>query len=253
MILSIFLLGFAGVHASNIAIDTKDAIEGIVRVSYVGVSNKIKIMIEKDSSIYYYDLKNKEGVFPLQLGWGNYTVSVLENVIENKYKVLTEKSFKADIREENIVFLKSAQPILWNDDMKAIKFAGGLAVETANDEETVRVIYDYIVQYISYDYDKSAMLNPDYIPDIEEVFESRSGICFDYSALFAGMLRSRGIPTKLVKGYKEDIANYHSWNETYINGKWEIIDITYDAYLRKNGTGCQIYKDKKEYEKLREY
>lgn len=253
MVISIMLLGSVGVQASNISIDTKDAKEGIVRVSYTGVNKKIKVMVEKDSSTYYYDLKSDEESFPLQLGQGRYTVAVLENISGNKYKVLTKKGFKADIKEKNAVFLKSAQPVLWDENMEVIRFAEELTAEAEDDESTVQAIYDYIVSYIRYDYDKLSRLSSDYIPDIDEIFEDKSGICYDYSALFAGMLRSRGIPTKLVKGYKNDIKGYHAWNEAYINGKWEIIDTTYDSYMRINRTGYQMYKEKKEYKKSKEY
>ena len=112
MLICIMLWGSIGVQASNIAIDTKDAKEGIVRVSYSGVNKKIKVMVEKDSSTYYYDLKSDEEVLPLQLGQGRYTVAVLENISGNKYKVLTKKGFKADIKEKNAVFLNSAQPVI---------------------------------------------------------------------------------------------------------------------------------------------
>ena len=36
-----------------------------------------------------------------------------------------------------------------------------------------------------------------------------TGICFDYAALMAGMLRSQGVPCKLVIGYAGDV--YHAW------------------------------------------
>lgn len=247
------LLCAINVQASDIVIDTKDTMAGIVRVSYLGINKKIKIMIEKGSSVYYYDLKKNVEAFPLQLGRGYYTVSVLENVFENKYKLLTEKKFKADITEENTVFLKSVQPVIWNKDMEVIKFTDELTADIEGDEAIVQAIYDYVVSHISYDYDKSVNISPDYIPDIDEIFNNKSGICYDYSVLFAGMLRSRGIPAKLAKGYKSDITNYHAWNEVYINGKWEIIDTTYDSYMRKNRTSCVMYKEKKEYEMSKEY
>ena len=254
LIIFIMLWGAIGVQAaSNIAIDTKNAKEGIVRVSYTGVNKKIKVMVEKDSTQYFYDLKNEEEFYPLQFGQGRYTVSVLENISDNKYKVMTKKSFKADIKEKNAVYLKSAQPILWYEDDDAIIFAEEITKDADDDMDIVRIIYDYITTNINYDYNKIARLEPDYLPDINEVFKDGSGICYDYSVLFAAMLRSRGIPTKLVKGYKKDLGNYHAWNEVYINGKWNIIDTTYDAYMIKCRTSHTMYKDKNEYKKQKEY
>ena len=239
--------------ASNISIDSKNAAEGVVRVSYAGIDKKTKVMVEKGSTRYYYDLKKEEDFFPLQLGQGQYTVAVMENISGTKYKVVAQKSFKANISEENSVYLKSTQPIVWNKDMEAIILAESLTQNEENDLDVVKAIYDYIVDNIDYDYKKVDKLSTDYTPDIDEVLRNGKGICYDYSVLFGAMLRSRNIPTKLVKGYRDGLSEYHSWNEVYLNGSWRIIDTTYDASIGKAGTSSQMFKNKNDYKKLKEY
>ena len=254
LIIGIMLWNPIAVNASsNISIDTKKAKEGIVRISYTGINKKTKVMVQKGSNTYYYDLKNEEDFFPLQLGQGEYTVAVLENTIDTKYKVLTKKSFKADITEENSVYLKSTQPILWNEDMEAIKLADSLTKGGQDSGKVVQALYDYMVKNISYDYEKMDKLSSDYTPDIDAILKDGKGICYDYSVLFAAMLRSRGIPAKLIKGYKNDIKAYHAWNEVYLDGSWKVIDTTYDAWTQKAGTSNNMIKDKNEYKKLKEY
>jgi len=238
--------------SSNISIDTKQAEEGIVRISYEGLNKKTKVMVEKDSTIYYYDLKTEEEFFPLQLGDGNYTVAVLENISGTKYKMLTKKSFKVNI-EENAVYLKSAQPVLWDEDMEAIKLANSISQDKKDSEEVVQALYEFIVKNIEYDYSKMDKLSSDYTPDIDTILQDGKGICYDYSVLLSAMLRSQGIPTKLVKGYREGINAYHAWNEVYLNGSWKIIDTTYDAYLLNDGTSYSMFQDKNNYNKLKEY
>jgi len=239
--------------SSNIAIDTNRAKEGIVRISYEGLRKKTKVMVKKDSTVYYYDLKNEEDSFPLQLGDGNYTISVLENVSGEKYKLLTEKRFRADIIDENAVFLKSTQPVLWDEDKEAIKLANELSKGKKSNQEVVQAIYEYIVTNIDYDYTKLNKLSSDYTPDIDVVLKDSKGICYDYSVLFAAMLRSQGIPAKLVKGYRVGINAYHAWNEVYINNRWEIIDTTIDSYMLNDGTSHNMFQDKNNYNKLKEY
>lgn len=64
------------------------------------------------------------------------------------------------------------------------------------------------------------------------------------------MLRSLGIPTKLIKGYKNDLKEYHAWNEVLIDEKWILIDATYDVALNnKNKKTCMI-KDLKKYNSI---
>ena len=253
LIISVMLWGPLAVEASNIAIDSKNAENGIVKVSYSGLNKKTKVMVEKGSTKYYYDLKQSGDSFPLQLGDGSYTVAVLENISGTSYKVLTKKSFKADITEENSVYLQSIQPVLWDEDMEAIKLAASLTEGMEDDNEVVETIYAYIVNNISYDYKKVDKLSPDYIPDIDTILSDGKGICYDYSVLFGAMLRSKGIPTKLIKGYRADMKEYHAWNEVYLDGSWKVVDTTYSAWEHKARTSSAMLQNNSKYQKLKEY
>jgi len=254
LVICIILLSPATAEAaSGITIDSNNSGEGIVRVAHSGTDKKIKVMVEKDSTKYYYDLKKEEDFFPLQLGEGDYSVTVLENIEGIKYKVVARKSFKAEINEMNSVYLKSTQPIVWNYDMESIKLANSLAQGEKDNLKVVQAIYDYIVNNISYDYKKADKLSSDYAPEIDTILRDGKGICYDYSVLFAAMLRSRGIPAKMVKGYRDDIEKYHAWNEVYLDGRWKVIDATFGVVEIKAGTSCQMFQDEDKYSKLREY
>ena len=71
---------------------------------------------------------------------------------------------------------------------------------------------------LSYDYDKAGAVlaggMSGYLPDIDEAFETKKGICFDYAALMTAMLRAQGIPSQLVIGYAGEV--YHAWINVYI-------------------------------------
>ncbi len=58
---------------------------------------------------------------------------------------------------------------------------------------------------VDYDYDKAQNIVDNnvtgYLPDPDETLSTKKGICYDYAALAAAMLRSQGIPTKLITGY----------------------------------------------------
>ena len=79
-----------------------------------------------------------------------------------------------------------------------------------------------------------------YVPDLDRLLSSKSGICFDYASLMTAMLRSLGIPAKLIFGYTGQ--NYHSWLNIYttetgwinamisFDGKtWKLMDPTFAA------------------------
>ena len=65
-------------------------------------------------------------------------------------------------------------------------------------------------------------------------------------SLFAAMLRSVGVPTKLIKGESSNVEGYHAWNEVYINGKWRIVDTSYDSQLKAGGYSISKYKSSKD-------
>ena len=65
-----------------------------------------------------------------------------------------------------------------------------------------------------------------YIPDPDRTYEERTGICFDYASLAAAMLRSLGIPCKIITGYVSPDGIYHAWNMVYIDGEWISVEIS---------------------------
>ena len=70
-------------------------------------------------------------------------------------------------------------------------------------------IYDYITGNITYDYDKASDPPTGYTSDVDAILDSGTGICLDYAAVMASMLRSQRIPTRLEVGYAQDA--YHAW------------------------------------------
>ena len=73
----------------------------------------------------------------------------------------------------------------------------------------VKVIYEYVVNNLTYDTAKAQSVQSGYLPVLDDVLAAKKGICFDYAALMTGMLRSQDVPCKLVVGYAGEA--YHAW------------------------------------------
>ena len=58
--------------------------------------------------------------------------------------------------------------------------------------DKVGAVYNYVVHSLTYDRAKAASVTSGYLPDLDSVLASRTGICFDYASLMTGMLRSQG-------------------------------------------------------------
>ena len=81
------------------------------------------------------------------------------------------------------------------------------------DKEKVEAAYKYIVENIKYDNNKINTISTDYVPDLNTIITKQEESVM-ITQRFLGILRSEGIHTKLVKGYKSDITAYHAWNES---------------------------------------
>ncbi|MBC8588028.1 transglutaminase-like domain-containing protein [Paratissierella segnis] len=250
LIFTVCILNVGQAYASSYNVSLLD--DKIIEIESPQYGSNMRIMVEKDSDVYYYSLKNANEHIPVQLGAGTYIVKILQNVEGNKYKVI-EKS-NLNINNDNLdVFLSSSQPVYWNEVKSVIELGNEIVKDSSSELGKVEAIYNYVVENIKYDNYKMSVIPDDYVPDLGKILQDKKGICYDYSALFAGLLRSQGIYTKLVKGYKNDIEEYHAWNEVLLDDKWVIIDTTYDAALFRGNRNLSMIKSSSEYNKIREY
>lgn len=251
MICSCFSV-FAG---DNIVIDKSQISNGLVCVQYKEQLKKnIKVQVEKADTKYTYTIKNNNITnLPLQMGSGNYKVTVLENVSDTKYRVVLSDSFDVSKLDDKKVYINSIQLIDFNRSMKAISDLEKLTSNAKTDKEKLDIVYDYITANFSYDFDKLNNLQNDYIPVIDDVYKYKKGICYDFSSLFASALRDIGIPTRLQMGYFTEVKEYHAWNQVLIDGKWITIDTTYDAQARSYKLKYSQAKDSSQFTVIKQY
>ena len=223
-------IGF-GTSTMAASLDTSEVSNGIVKVTYDSPSNAaVAVRVSKGSDQKDFIIQENNSV-PLQFGEGEYRILVLESVGGSQFRQVDSKKVVYESKDENGIYLQSINNVNWNTNMEAIKLAKELTKGLNTDKEKVQAIYSYIVSNIEYDYNRAATVQAGYTPSIDQVLSSGAGICYDYSVLFASMLRSLDIPTKVVEGRKNDIDVYHAWNEVYLGetNEWIIIDTTYDA------------------------
>ncbi|MBW4085015.1 transglutaminase family protein [Paenibacillus sp. S150] len=231
-------------------LNTSQLKQGVIAVSYdVPKDKRIKLMITKDNNSYTYNLyaSKQTETFPLQQGNGSYKVSVLENTTGNKYKVISSETVDLSLSNANAVYLSSVQNVKWSSSDKSVLKAAQLTQGLTTDEQKVKAIYNYIVSNVKYDYTLASNVTTDYIPNNDNTLITKKGICYDYASLFATMLRSQGIPAKLVMGNTSYVTSYHAWNEVFLNGKWVTIDTTVDAGLAKSSQATSLIKAASKY------
>lgn len=222
-------------------IDASNVSEGYLMVKYKGSNPKVKLQITGPSSITYtYNLHTGYETFPLSSGSGAYSVAVYENVTGNQYSTAFSKSIDVKIINEFGPYLYPNQYVNFTAASQTVAKGEELAAQASSDLEVVSNVYNYIINHISYDYNKAANVQSGYTSNVDDILVRGTGICLDYSAVMASMLRSQGIPTRLEVGYAADA--YHAWISTYIkdigwvngiiefDGKsWKLMDPTFAA------------------------
>ena len=231
---------------------------GAIGVRFLsGGDARVKTRVQKDTVNYDYDLFGRSTFeyFPMQLGNGDYSVTLFENVGDNRYRVVERRSVTATVKDVLDVFRNSIQTVRWADDMEVVKKADLLTAKLKTDRQKIDAIYSFVVKNFSYDYDKIKTLKSTYVPDPDLILKAGKGICYDYSAVFGAMLRSQGIPVKLIKGYTDNVQEYHAWNEVWLadEKRWVVVDTTYDSVLAAAGRKITMEKKRTLYRPSKEY
>lgn len=219
-------------------IDTSKAAAGTIRVRQNGNPTKVKVLVYFNGSSKYYQYtiptNNTWTSIPLQSGSGTYKVRFMKQVSGNSYSQMYSVTFQVGMQNANSAYLNPSQYVVYNSGSACVAKAKSLVSGAGSDAQKVSKIYSYIVNNISYDYDKMKNLPSGYLPNPDSTLASRKGICFDYAALMAAMLRSQGVPCKLVIGNAD--GQYHAWNMVYVNGSWQLYDPTFGAAGQRAGS-----------------
>lgn len=221
-------------------IDLSALTQGYVAVS-IEDESRLKFQIIQGDSTYNYDLPRDgtPAVYPLNMGDGSYTFRVMENVVDDRYTELWSTTVDVAMEDEFQPFLRPSQMVNYSADSACVALAAQLAENCGDDLAVASAVYDYLVENISYDYEKAKTVEKGYLPDPDETLSTKTGICYDYAALTAAMLRSQGIPCQLITGYVGEDALYHAWNRIYIEGQgWLTVEIkvTGDTWKRVDVT-----------------
>ena len=222
--------GDLAASAGEAYIDVSAVSDGYVGVSAVSDS-RLKFQVLKGEETYTYDLDGDgtPRIFPLQCGDGTYTLRVMENVTDNKYAELYSIDQDVVLTDEFQPFLRPTAYVNYTADSLCVQKANELAATANNEEDVVKAIFDYVTKNIKYDKEKAEAATTIYLPDPDETMESGKGICFDYASLTASMLRSQGIPTKVIFGYVSPDDLYHAWNMFYTEESgWVTVEFAVD-------------------------
>lgn len=210
----------------SLTIDASHSSQGYIMAKSTLEKGKLKFRVTKGDKHYDYDLTGdgEYVVFPLQMGSGKYTCTLFKNVKGKKYAKEAEVKITVKLPDDNVAFLTPNQYVDYTPETAAVAASEELCAGLTTDREKVEAIRQFMKSNFIYDYVRAVSSPPSYLGDIEGCFETRLGLCQDFAAVAACMLRVQGIPTQLVIGYAGNI--YHAWNLVLVDGEYELLDIT---------------------------
>lgn len=253
--------------SANCVIDYSNAKDGYVMVKFkkaLGPTLKCVVTTGNQglNDGYKYTLKlNKYQVIPLTEGNAAYHIYLLYEVAG---RYATEMALTLTVTLENQFgpYLRPNVFVNYNKKTKVVKKAASLTKKSKTDLAKVKKVYNYVIKNFKYDKKQAASVQPGYIPNLNKIYSKKKGICFDYAAVMTAMLRSQGIPTKLVVGYTGNA--YHAWINVYSRktgkimkmisfkkGKWKLMDPTFASTSKSSTTIMKYIGNGKNYrEKL---
>lgn len=223
---------------------------------------KALVSINNNSTKFQYDLgyTSTTIVVPLNLGNQSYLVRLLYNLEGTSYIAFAQKTVDLSLSDENLPYALPNQIVNYKLSDNAIKESMELVKGCKSEAEVVQTLHRFVLETYSYDYNLRDNTPANYIPNIQNDYVSRKGICYDYSVIFAAMLRIHGIEVKVVFGYPTqpgyNLGAYHAWNQVYDSASktWYTVDLTYDStYYHANNSNFTMKKDAGYYSSITNY
>jgi len=229
-------------------IDYSNVRDGYVMIRFLNREiTSVRVTIVGPDGINYQYRLNTDGrweVFPLTAGNGSYTIRVFQNVSGNQYSLANSLTVDVTLTNEFAPFLRPNQFVDFAPGSRVVTQANSIVRNSGSALESVSLIYNWVIENIEYDFAFAARVAngqvTTHVPDLAQTMQTRMGICFDYASLMTAMLRSQGIPTRLVIGYVGDV--FHAWisihtpetgwinNIIWFDGaEWRIMDPTFAA------------------------
>lgn len=195
----------------------------------------IKIAKEAIVEDVIVEIKNKSINKNLYLrsGAGNYNIKIFASTHSSPYGgsyayVNEINATNTDIRDLN--FLLPSDEVQ-SDDTEIIRIAESLVNADMTDLEKVKAAHNFVADRI--DFDNEGYKTGNYVnnpTDAAYVLQKGVTVCAGYSSLYAAIVRAMGIRAAVIHGkaYVNNKWEDHAWNEVFVDGKWEIVDVTWD-------------------------
>ena len=256
-------------ESGNCVIDYSNAKDGYVMVKFKkALGPTLKCVVTTGNQAlndgYKYTLSlNKYQVIPLTEGNASYHIYLLYEV-SGRYATEMTLALNVKLADQFGPYLRPNQFVNYTKNTKVVKKAASITKKCKNDLAKVKKVYNYVIKNFKYDKKLAATVKSGYTPNLNSIYAKKKGICFDYAAIMTAMLRSQGVPTKLIVGYTGNA--YHAWINVYskkkgriskmiyFNGKkWKLMDPTFASTSKSSKSIMKYIGNGKNYKEKLSY
>ena len=219
------------------------------------------IVSNSTGSISFYLDKIAEGKYSVNLyasseRYGSYKSLIYGNDIEILYKdgklsfvpypyydhnMAVVNNKRTD--EKALAYYRQPSSNIQSDDQEIIDLSNSITAGITNDYDKAVAIHDWVCNNIYYDWDSYSSKNYTGMDTSAlGTLHSKRSVCDGYANLTAALLRAAGVPAKKISGFALGVSNdywpenfdpnkdtNHAWNEFWANGRWVILDTTWDS------------------------
>lgn len=156
----------------------------------------------------------------------------------NDQRTKIAENIRDTLGNYNIKVIQYFNGVTLDDAIKSNAEIDKLAIDLAKDEtddyNKSKKIYRWITGNIKYDYEKARIIAKDSRNTQSGTivcYETKKGICFDYSSIFVSMCQANNIKVRIVTGlgYSGLAWGDHAWNQFYDSRQesWVNVDCTF--------------------------
>lgn len=224
------------------------------------------LSLSQDNSAYYSLIgQNTDGIIEEKDGMSFFKKEFEKIKEKTTVKYTNTYNLQLDTIQYSIDASK-VQPLQNNEDLQVYlkpesyieseyPLIKGTAQQLTGSESNpyikARILFEFVATQMRYNLD-SPIKNTGSINAIEDIQKAgtdlqQGGVCYDYATLYAALLRSQGIPARVISGFKitpfdlgdldrykkiDIIYNLHAWVEFYLEPYgWVFADPTIDSVL----------------------
>ena len=166
-------------------------------------------------------------------GPGTYIVTIMGNT--------RDYIFDACGPSFHVINLKEVKRIYPSKDVESnnpqiIQLSREITKSCTTDIDKSKKIFEWVVSNIQYDWDKYEIMKThslDFKSGSLEALETKSGVCYDISCLYAALGRAAGLEIKVICGTNREnflLGEGHAWNMFLYSDRSILIDATHNLF-----------------------